>query len=246
MDRRIALVTGASRGIGRAIALQLAADGLFVIVNYRGNDDAAAEVQQQITANGGHGAVEKFDVATADEVERAIKTLTKRVGPVDTLVNNAGVAPSQPLVRGSQDAWDQAIAVNLGGVHNCTRSVAKTWLGKSCGRRIINIASIAGERGFVHSTAYCASKAGVIGFTAALARELGPKGVTVNAVSPGYILTDLTNELPTDYYTNHISQIPLGRPGQPEEVANLISFLVSDRAGFITGQVIRVDGGFCA
>ena len=240
MSRRVALVTGASRGIGRAVALRLAADGLFVVVNYRQNEAAAAETLQHIEAAAAGGCLRRFDVADPAQVDTAVRNLTEDLGTIDVLVNNAGIARDKPLVRVKQDDWDQTLSTNLGGVHHCTRAVVKTWVGKRCGSRIVNVTSVGGQRGFRHSTTYCASKAGVIGFTKALAHELAPKGVTANAVSPGFIVTDMTAHMEQDYY---IDQTPLGRPGRPEDVAHLISFLVSDRAGYVTGQVIGVNGG---
>lgn len=241
MDKRVALVTGASRGIGRAIALQLAADGLFVVVNYAQNREAAEEVRGKITAAGGAAEVCGFDVADREQAESSIKQLTTAHGIVDVLVNNAAIGCDKPLVRVQAEDWDRTLAVNLSGVHYCTRAVVKGWAGKKCGSRIVNISSVIGERGIRDASTYCATKAAVIGLTKSLAQELAHKQVTVNAVSPGFILTDATAEMPPERYVPHI---PLGRAGQPEEIANMVSYLVSDKAAYITGQVFRVDGGY--
>jgi 3-oxoacyl-[acyl-carrier protein] reductase len=240
VDRPIALVTGASRGIGRGIAIQLASDGFFVIINYYQNKIAAEEVLRIVKSRGDDGMVQGFDVSVRNDVEGVVKKLTKELGTIEVLVNNAGIMRDQPLIRMRHRDWDEVITTNLTGMYHCTRSVLKTWAGRKKGSRIVNITSVGGERGFPYSANYSASKAGVIGFTKALAQELAPKNITVNAVSPGFTATDGTSHLRLGQF---LPQIPLGRIGRPEDVAYVVSFLVSEKAGYITGQVIRVNGG---
>lgn len=251
MSAPVALVTGSSRGIGRAIAIRLAADGYCVVVNYRKNKTAAEEVREIIQTRGGSCVVKGFDVSQRAEVVQAIHEVTEAVGPVSVLVNNAGVAsihPAkfqedflQPIWKMADEDWDRIIATNLTGVYNCTKPVVRIMLEKNLPKgRIINIGSDAAETGNTFMDHYSATKAGLIGFTKSLARGLAAKNITVTLVSPGFIVTDATASLRRDAF---LSSIPLGRVGQPEEVAAAVSFLASDRAAYITGQVIRVDGG---
>jgi 3-oxoacyl-[acyl-carrier protein] reductase len=241
MDKPIALITGASRGIGRMVAVQLARDGYGVVINYRANREAAEAVRHLILDEGGQAIVRGFNVALRQEVEEAIKELTKDEGPIQVLVNNAAVIQDHLLMQMPDEAWHQVIATNLHGVYYCTKAVVRTMAGKRRpGRRIITLTSVVGEAGNIGQSNYSAAKAGVIGLTKTLARELGPLGITVNAVSPGFIETDATRHLTA---SELVKEIPLGRLGRPEEVAAVVSFLASDQAGYITGQVIRVNGG---
>ena len=241
MDRPIALITGASRGIGRSVAIQLARDGYGVVINYRVNREPAEAVRDRIIADGGQAVVRQFDVAVQPEVEEAVKALTATEGPIQALINNAAIIQDHLLMGMPDEAWHQVINTDLSGVYYCTKSVVRSMAGRRrAGRRIINIASIVGERGNVGQANYAAAKAGIIGFTKAVARELAPLGITVNAVAPGFISTEATEHLP---HEDVIKMIPLGRLGYPEDVAYAVSFLASDQAAYITGQVIRVNGG---
>lgn len=241
MEKPIALITGASRGIGRAVAIRLARDGYAVLINYHTNQEAAEAVRDLIVAEGGQAVVRRFDVAKRHEVEEAVKELTRTAGPIQVLVNNAAIIQDKLLMQMRDEVWHRIIDTNLHGVFYCTQAVVKAMAGKRRpGRRIINITSISGEKGNVGQGNYAASKAGVIGFTKAMARELAPMKITVNAVSPGVIDTEVTKHLPIDEL---VKEIPLRRVGQPEEIAHTVSFLASELAGYITGQVIRVNGG---
>lgn len=238
---KVALITGASRGIGRAAATALAAEGAQVVVNYARSSAAADEVVAQITGDGGSAIALQADVSEADQVESLVKATMEKWGRVDVLVNNAGITRDTLLLRMKPEDWQAVINLNLTGVFLCTRAVSKIMLKQRTGR-IINIASVAGLMGNPGQANYSAAKAGVIGFTKTVAKELAPRGITVNAVAPGFIQTDMTENLPN---TEEILKfIPLGRYGQPQEVAGAIRFLAADpAAGYITGQVLTVDGG---
>ncbi len=240
LAQKTAIVTGASRGIGRAIALALAAEGANVVVNYAQSSAAADSVVREITDLGGKAIALAADVSQEEQVENLLKQTQTQFGQVDVLVNNAGITRDTLLLRMKLAEWQAVIDLNLTGVFLCTRAVSKIMLKQRSGR-IINIASVAGQMGNPGQANYSAAKAGVIGFTKTVAKELASRGITVNAVAPGFIATDMTNELDS---TEIIKHIPLGRFGQPAEIAGMVRFLASDpAAAYITGQVFNVDGG---
>ncbi len=237
---KVAIVTGGSRGIGRATALALAASGASVAVNYASSSGAADEVVAAIEAMGGKAIAVKADVSKEDEVEALVKATKTEFGRIDVLVNNAGITRDTLLLRMKLADWQAVIDLNLTGVFLCTRAVSKIMLKQKSGR-IINIASVAGQMGNPGQANYSAAKAGVIGFTKTVAKELAPRGVTVNAVAPGFITTDMTSDLEAD---GILQFIPLGRYGEADEVAGMICFLAADpAAAYITGQTFNVDGG---
>jgi 3-oxoacyl-[acyl-carrier protein] reductase len=238
---QVAVVTGASRGIGRAVAIALAAAGAQVVVNYARSSTAADEVVAEIVAAGGSAVAIQADVSQADQVDGLINGTLEKFGRVDVLVNNAGITRDTLLLRMKLEDWQAVIDLNLTGVFLCTRAVAKIMLKQRSGR-IINIASVAGQMGNPGQANYSAAKAGVIGFTKTVAKELASRGITANAVAPGFIETDMTDDLGN---TDEIRKfIPLGRFGQPEDIAGMVRFLAADpAAAYITGQVFNVDGG---
>ena len=241
---KIALVTGGSRGIGRAIAIALGRRGAKVIVNYASRADAAREAATAVEAAGGQAAIAGFDVADAAAVTEAIKAIGKDHGGLDILVNNAGVAINGLLLRFSDDQWQKTLAINLGGAFHCTRAAASLLLRAKAAGRIINVTSVVGEVGNAGQAAYAASKAGLIGLTMSTAKELASRGVTCNAIAPGYIETDMTAEhLPDAARAKLLEQIPLAKIGRPDDVADAAAFLAGPEAAYITGQVLRVNGG---
>jgi 3-oxoacyl-[acyl-carrier protein] reductase len=242
LQGQIALVTGASRGIGRAIALDLGKLGARVIINYAANKTAAEETLRQLTDLGATGELAPFDVSDERQVDSEVKKIVDRYKKIDIVVNNAGVTSDNLLVRLKPEDWDRVLGTNLKGTVHCTKAVCRGMLRERYGR-IINITSVVGQTGNAGQSAYAASKAGIIGFTRAMARELASRGITVNAVAPGYIDTEMTEKLSGDLKQEFLRSIPLGRFGGVEDVAAAVSFLAGPAAGYITGQVVGVNGG---
>ncbi|AFS70867.1 MULTISPECIES: 3-oxoacyl-[acyl-carrier-protein] reductase [Exiguobacterium] len=238
---KVALVTGASRGIGAAIAKRLAADGFRVVINYAGNTQKAEEVVSAIVTSGGEAIAVQADVADAEQVKGLLKTTLDTYGQLDCVVNNAGITRDGLLMRMKEADFDAVLNTNLKGAFLVTQAATRPLL-KSSGR-IINIASVVGITGNPGQANYVAAKAGLIGFTKSVARELASKGVTANAICPGFIETDMTDELTEEQRNQTLGQIPLKRFGQTEEIASLVSFIASDNARYITGQTLAVDGG---
>ncbi|MBQ5759058.1 MAG: 3-oxoacyl-[Schwartzia sp.] len=242
LEGKTALVTGASRGIGRAVAVALASAGAKVAVNYAGNDAAAEETKAAIEAAGGTAILVKADIADSEAVEKMVADTVAAFGQIDILVNNAGITRDGLLMRMKNEDFDAVINTNLKGVYYTTKAVTKLMMKKRYGR-IINMASVVGLTGNAGQANYSAAKAGVIGFSKTVAKELASRGITCNMVAPGLIATDMTKDLPEKAKEAMMTSIPLGRAGQPEDVAQAVLFLASDNASYITGQVINVDGG---
>lgn len=242
LENKVALVTGASGGIGKAVALALAAQGADIAINYSGNTEVAEAVKAEIERMGRKALTVKANIADSEEVEKMTKIVLEQFGKIDILVNNAGITRDNLLMRMKEEDWDAVLETNLKGVFLCTKAVTKSMMKQRSGR-IINIASITGQIGNAGQVNYSAAKAGVIGFTKTVARELATRNITSNAVAPGFIATKMTDVLPTEVKENLLKQVPLARLGTPEEVAHAVVFLASPGADYITGQVINVNGG---
>ena len=242
LDGRIALVTGGSRGIGAAICDELAAAGAVVAVNYARNADAAAAVCERIAAAGGTGHAVQGDIGSAVGAAALVEHVESEIGPIAALVNNAGITRDDLIMRLSEESWREVIDTNLGGAFFTCRAVARPMMKRRAGA-IVNMSSIVGVRGNAGQTNYAASKAGLLGLTKSLAKELGSRGIRVNAIAPGYIATELTDALSEAARDAILGATPLGRLGEPEDVARAVRFLVSDAAAFVTGDVLAVDGG---
>lgn len=242
LKNKIALITGAGRGIGRAIAIALAKEGAEVVINYNGSEERAKEVKQTIEENGGKASIYKCNVSDFTACEAMIKDIVKEYEHLDILVNNAGITKDGLIMKMKEEDFDSVLNVNLKGTFNTIRHSARQMLKQRCGK-IINISSVSGILGNVGQANYAASKAGVIGLTKTMARELGSRGITVNAIAPGFVETEMTGALSEEIRENACKQIILGRFGKPEDIANTAVFLASDKADYITGQVISVDGG---
>ena len=240
--KRVALVTGASRGIGRAIALRLAAEGCYVVINYNGSKEKAEEVQQEILQTGGQAHIYQCNVADFQACGEMFKDTISKMGHLDILVNNAGITKDGLLMGMSEEDFSKVVDTNLKGTFYCIRHAARTMIKQKKGR-IINLSSMVGVSGNAGQANYAASKAGVIGLTKSAAKELASRGITVNAIAPGFICTDMTQVLPEQVKEKIWAQIPMGGFGDPQDVAAAAAFFASEEAGYITGQVLMVDGG---
>ena len=242
LSGKTAIVTGGSRGIGKAVALKLAEKGANIVVNYTSSPDKAMEVVEQIKEMGREALAIKADVSKEEDVSSLVKEVSKQFSSIDILINNAGITRDTLLIRMKDEDWDRVLDVNLKGTYLCTKLVAKKMMKQRSGK-IVNITSVIGIIGNAGQANYAASKAGVIGLTKSAARELASRGVNVNAVAPGFIRSDMTDKLSDEIVENYSKNIPLGKLGNPEDVANAVAFLCSEESNYLTGQVLNVDGG---
>lgn len=242
MTKKIALITGGSRGIGREIALALAKEGNNIAISYGNNAESAEQVVKEIKAFNVEAIAIKADVSVAEDVKEMVKAVEQELGTIDILINNAGITKDNLLIRMSEEDWDSVMDINLKGVFLCTKAVSRAMMKKRYGK-IINITSVVGITGNAGQGNYSASKAGVIGFTKSMAKELASRGIRVNAVAPGFIETDMTNVLKEEVKLEMLKMIPLNTMGNPSDIANLVVFLASEKSDYITGQIIKIDGG---
>lgn len=242
LNNKVALITGGSRGIGKEIALELARNGVNIAISYVSNGEKANEVLEEIKSYGVKAVAIKTNVSVEEDVTQMIKTIEEELGIIDILVNNAGVTKDNLLIRMKEEDWDEVMNVNLKGTFLCTKAVSRAMMKKKYGK-IINISSVVGVMGNAGQGNYSASKAGVIGFTKSMAKELASRGIRVNAIAPGFIQTDMTEGLKDEIKETMLKEIPLNYFGNPKDIANLVVFLASESSDYITGQVINVDGG---
>lgn len=242
LHEQVALITGASRGIGRAVACCLGRAGAHVVVNFLRDSAAAEETVRLVRSSGANAETAQFDVADSDAVQTNVSSLLDRLGRCDMLINNAGMTVDTLLLRLKEADWDRVMAVNLRGTFNCTKAVARSMVRARYGR-IVNMTSVIGEMGNAGQAAYAAAKAGIIGFTKSMARELAGRNITVNAVAPGFIATEMVASLPETTRSEYLKRVPVGRLGTADEVADAVAFLVRPESGYITGQVLGVNGG---
>lgn len=242
-DKRIFVVTGASRGIGKAIALSLASPNHFIYVNYLSNAEKAKDVVREIEKKDGHAKALGFDVSNPEQVTKAFEQITEESGGVDVLINNAGVPIDGLILRYKDEDWEKSLSVNLTSVYACTKAALKTMLRRKNQGRIISMTSVVGQMGNAGQSSYAATKAGIIGFTKSIAREVASREITVNAVAPGFVKTEMTDALSVEQQAKLLGMVPLKRWAEPMDVANVVKFLASPEAGYITGQTIAVNGG---